>query len=73
VGESDEPTPPADPAPRQHWWYVDAQLGKPALVKAVSARRPLTRYIYVRRDYVVMADADSAGEVELYSARPEER
>lgn len=47
--------------------YVDAQLGKPALVKAVSAQRPLTQYIYVRRDYVVMADADSAGEVELYS------
>jgi hypothetical protein len=47
--------------------YVDAQLGKPALVKAVSAQRPLTQYIYLRRDYVVMADVDSAGEVELYS------
>jgi hypothetical protein len=47
--------------------YIDEKLGKPAMVKAVTAQRPLTQYIYLRRDYVVMADVDSAGEVELYS------
>ena len=47
--------------------YLDEALGKPALVQAVSAQRALTQYIYLRRDYVVMADVDSSGEVQLYS------